>query len=132
MPDLHLRARARESRVSSANLVSPLLGGLGELAVGALVVPSRGVLGGGRTCDVEASVGNTGVDGSGLEDVGVGSDKDVRHHGTGAGSGNENPLGVSTVLVNGVLDHVDDGLAVTTAIVLQGCINAVRNVPILR
>lgn len=129
---MHPGAGAGVVGVVRAYEVSPLLGGLGDLAVGALVVPSRGFLGGGGTLDVEASVRNTGVDGTGLENVGVGSDEDVGHHGTRAGSGNENSLGVSTVLVDCVLDHVDDGLAVTTAIVLQGCENIFSNVLILR
>lgn len=78
-----------------SHLVTPLRRRLAELAVGALVVPSRGVLRRGRAGDVEAAVGHTRVDRAGLEDVGVGAHEDVRHHGAGAGAGHEYAVDVS-------------------------------------
>lgn len=41
------------------------------------------------------------------------------HHGTGTGAGDENLGCVSVVFVESVGDHVGNGIAVATAIVLQ-------------
>lgn len=117
MEDLQSRARAVVAGVHVADLVSPLLGGLDELAVGARVGPSGGILGGGSARDGEAAGGDTGVYGTGLEDVGVRGDEDVGHHGARAGADGEDSVGVSAVLVYGVLDHVGNGLAVTATVV---------------
>ena len=117
MEDLQPGSGAVEARVHVADLVAPLLGRLDELAVCARVGPSGGILGGGGSGNREAAGGNTGVDGTGLEDVGVSGDEDVGHHGARAGADGEDPVGVSAVLVYGVLDHVGNGLAVAAAVV---------------
>jgi hypothetical protein len=49
------------------------------------------------------------------------------HHGTGAGTSNEDLLGVGVVLLESVRNHVGNGIAVTTTIVLQGLLR--RDIP---
>lgn len=74
MPELHLRASATETRVSTTNLVSPLLRGFDELSSGALTVPQVGTS--------ETSVGNTREGRASLEEVRIGTQKHVGHHST--------------------------------------------------
>jgi hypothetical protein len=49
------------------------------------------------------------------------------HHGTRAGASNEDLLGVGIVLLKSVRNHVGNGIAVTTTIVLQGLLR--RDIP---
>jgi hypothetical protein len=53
--------------------------------------------------------------------------KAYSHHGTRAGASNEDLLGVGVVLLEGVRDHVSNGIAVTTTVVLQRLLR--RDVP---
>jgi hypothetical protein len=49
------------------------------------------------------------------------------HHGTGARASNEDLLGVGVVLLESVRNHVGNGIAVTTTIVLQRLLR--RDIP---
>ena len=109
-------------RVVRPHHVAPLLSGLLGPASGALVVPPRRILGGGRTLNVEASVGHSRVGRAGLEDVWVSAGHDVSHHSSRAGAGDEGPVEVSAVVLDSVFDHVGDGLAVAAAIVCESCV----------
>lgn len=49
------------------------------------------------------------------------------HHSTRAGASDEDLAGIAVVLLEGVGDHVSNGIAVTTTIVLQGLLR--RDIP---
>lgn len=55
----HSGSRAGVVGVVRSHEVSPLLGRLGALSIGALIVPSRGVLSSGGAGNSEASIGYT-------------------------------------------------------------------------
>lgn len=118
----HPRSRPSVTRVVRAHGIAPLGGRLGDLAVGALVVPARRVLRGGRALDEEAAVRYTAVGRGGLEDVRVRARQDLRHHGARAAAGHKGAVAVAAEVLDGVVNHVGDGLAVAAAVVSQGCV----------
>lgn len=116
---LHLKSGtgAVVSGVVRPDHISPLLSGLDVLPVGAGVGPSGGVLGGSGSLDEEAAVGDARIDGTRLKDVRVGPHEDVSHHGARAGADGKDTVRVSSVLLDRILDHVGNGLAVTATVV---------------
>jgi len=120
---LHPGAGASVAGIVGPDHVAPLLSGLDVLSVGARIGPSRGILGSRGSLDEEAAVRNARVDGPRLENIGVGAHQHVGHHGPRASSDGENTVGISAILVDRVLDHVGNGLAVTAAIVRQAYVS---------
>jgi hypothetical protein len=114
---LHPRASAVVCRVVRADKITPLLGRLDVLAVGAGIGPSRGILRGRGARDEETSIRHTRVHGSSLEHIGIRPDEHVGHHSARASSDCEHSVLVAAVLLHCVLDHIYDGLAVATAVV---------------
>ena len=148
--DLETGASTAVAGVHSLDDVGPVGGGLVDVALGAGGVPGVDGAGGGD----EAAGGDAGVGGGGSEELRVSSGHDVLghvsflqysrmtclhvieifgiwrthgHHGTRAGAGNKDLAGIAVVLLEGVGDHVGNGIAVTTTIVLQGLLR--RDIP---
>lgn len=76
---------------------------------------------------VKAPGSHARVGRAGGEHLRVGGCHDVGHHGTGAGAGDEDLAGVGTVLVDGIGDHIGDGIAVASTVV--GERGRRRNIP---
>lgn len=109
MPQLHSRPSTGEAWVRAPDQVAPLGRGFGKLASRARITP--------RVCSGETGVRNTGECGAGLENVGVGAEQHVGHHGTRTDAGGEDTGGVGRVSGDGVSYHVSDREGVAAAIV---------------
>jgi hypothetical protein len=116
VPGLELGVRTAVARVHSLDLVGPLLSRLDDLSVGANTVRANwaGSRGSGHASGSNARV----ACGSG-ETVGVRRDENVGHHASGAGSSNKDLVAVGVVSLNNIVDHADQDLAVTLAVMLE-------------
>lgn len=112
------------ARIHAVHHVGPLLAGVDDLTSGALRV--RAERAGARGAS-KAAGWDTGVAGGSGEDIGVGGGEDVGHHAAGGGAGDKDLLWVGVVFVDGVLDHVDEAIAVTAAAMSERCLGI--NVP---
>ena len=89
----------------------PLLRSQDQLTLRALTVPCIGSL--------EASVRNTRVKRSSLEDIGVSTHEDVSHHGTGGGTSSEDVCSVDAPVGDRVADGGDDAKRVAATVVRE-------------
>lgn len=109
--DLETRPGTVVSGVHSVDNAGPVLRRSVDVALRAGRVPSVDSVG------LEAACWDTRVGSRGNEKLWVGSGHDVGHHCTGAGASYENLAGIAVVLIQGVCDHVGDGIALTAAVV---------------
>lgn len=116
----HPRPRPVIAREIPPRLITPLLRRLARLPVRTRIVPARRILRGRRALHIEAAIGDAAVATRGLEDIRVGAGEHLGGHCAGAGARDEDARGVAAQLVDGVLDHVGDGLRVAAAVVCQG------------
>ena len=116
VPGLELGVSAAVARVHSLDLVGPLLSRLDYLAVGANTVRADGT---GSWRSGHASGSNARVACGSSETVGVRRDKNVGHHASRAGSSNKDLVAVGVVSLDDIVDHADQHLAVTLAVVLE-------------
>jgi hypothetical protein len=116
VPSLELGVRTAVARVHSLDLVGPLLSRLDDLSVRANTVRADGTR---SRRSSHASGSNARVACGSSETVGVCRDKNVGHHATGAGSSNEDLVAVGVVSLDDIVDHADQDLAVTLAVVLE-------------
>ena len=117
VPGLELGVRSAVARVHSLDLVGPLLSRLDDLSVRTNTVRADGT---GSWRSGHASGSNARVACGSGETVGVRRDENVGHHASGAGSSNKDLVAVGVVSLDDIVDHADQDLAVTLAVMLEG------------
>lgn len=123
VPDLHLRPRPLVPGIHVQHDLLPLLRGRARLAAAAGVVP---LVDAPRRAD-EAARRDPRVEGHGADELRVRRGEHVGHHGARRTPRDVDPRRVRAVRLDGVEDHVGDGLGVAAAQVREGLLG--RYVP---
>jgi len=113
VPQLNLRALSAVAWICGTDLVTPLSSSFRELALSTLGVP--------HTTSGETTERNTRPGGPSSENIRIGAHQHVGHHRSGTDTDGEDTGGIGLVGADSVLDHVDDGQGISTAVVSESC-----------
>jgi hypothetical protein len=130
VPGLEFGIGAAVAWVHRTDLVGPLLSRLYDSAVRTDTVGADGA---GARRSSHASGSDARVAGSSSKAVWVCRSKHICHHASRAGAGDKDLLGIGIVLLDEVVDHANENLAVTLAVVLERlCAGNIPAVKVLR
>jgi hypothetical protein len=116
MPGLEPRERAAVAWIHSLDLISPLLSSLDDLPIRAHTIGADWAR---SRRPGHASGSNARVACSSGESVRVRRGEHIGHHASGAGTRDKDLLGVGLVRLDHIVDHADEDLAITLAVVLE-------------